>query len=127
MRLSFEVRKIKRAIATQGQEFTFVRKRLNEYKEPSDDLGVDKLTLSGLYHESHKTAVITTAESSKLQSLSQGCILCLYEDYMLTPILEGDEVEISGVKYKVSGAVNLSKLNIAVDIALRIVDNGNPV
>lgn len=118
----FVVNTIRRLLKSQGQVYEFTRQGKNDYGEPSGEpQTVAKIT--GLYHETFVSPVLTTQEASQTRKLQTPSILCLWSDFEKEDIQVGDELSIGRNKYVVQSAVDIQKMNVAVDIVLALVED----
>lgn len=117
MNLSFSQHQLERAIKVQGREYTFIRRKLNEFNEPVGD--PEEFVVRGLYHESEGYVTSSTGDGGRVTSKPQSWILTLVKESN-TPS-KGMEVGIDGVKYKVRDLRNVGKLGMVYDISLEEV------
>lgn len=119
---AFEVNKIRRTIKTMGAPYTFTRKTVNEYKEPTTGESPAGI-IQGVYHEAYARTTIVRQDGSQLRSLPQPAILCLWDDYNAAGLAVGDTVKIGRNLYELHGVVDVQKMGVAADIILKMVDD----
>lgn len=110
----FERNKIQRLLNTSGVEYTFKRDIVDEFREATGT--ADSMTLVGVYHETTQHVSVVGTDAASVQSKQTPYILTLYE--YGKDIKQGDYTFIDGVKYTVTGANDVNKWHIAVDISL---------
>ncbi len=121
----FEAYKIKRELKRSGITLEFKRAKLNDFKEPTEELTlVGKLQC--LYHEQNSYVKITTGDTTQVRTKKVPMLLCLYEDVSALDLRIGDQVRINSNTFKVTGVVNIQEWNIIADISLEVVDVGVP-
>ena len=113
----FERNKLSRLIRVQGLPYTFKRHKLNDFKEPMEE--VSATTVRGVFHQTTQYVSVVGADASSVQNKFSPFILALYPE--AKGIKQGDFVQINGVKYAVNGLNNIGNWNIAVDISLEAV------
>ena len=116
----FEAYKIAREIKRSGRTFSFVRKGVNEFGEPSDE-EVEVGTLSGLYHEQNSNIKITTGETTQIRTKKLPMILCLYDEANALNFEVGDILHLNGRILKVVSLLNIQAWNIIGDLSLEEV------
>lgn len=121
---AFQRRKLIRLLKAFGQEFTFTHHPLNAYKETDFSQSSGTVTIFGFYHEVFKQATQTIENSSKLVTVSQPSILCLWDEFAASGIVPSDTLELLGNTYTVTGTVNVQKMSFGAEIALEMTDNG---
>lgn len=122
MNLKFERNKLKREIKKSGKEYKFLRAGKNKFGEPSDE-PTEVCSIKALYHENNGYISNQVGDAAVYRTKKIPMLLCVYED--ATSLVSGDYVFINGNKYKVTGVVNVQEWNIAADISLEVVDDGN--
>lgn len=116
----FEAYKIKREIKRSGEMYEFMRQKLNEYGEPSDEeesVG----SLKGLYHEQNSNVQITTGDTTQIRSKKIPMILCVYDDAKALNLKLGDILYLNDRILKVVSLVNIQEWNIIGDLSLEEV------
>lgn len=109
--------KIRRQLKTNGFEFEFIGKTLNEYNELVDDS--IKCNIIGIYHESNSYETEQATESSVTHTKPTPMILCLYDSGK--DISVGDYTYYNGQKLVVTAKNDIQKFNVAFDISLKEV------
>lgn len=120
MNIYYDISKIKRAIDTHGQSFTFLHPGANDYGEPTDNYG--SITVKGLFHQTRGYITKNVTDGTISRSKPQPQILTLYD--ITSTIKLGDKLNFAGHTYNVTGVDNIGNLNIALDISLEMIDNG---
>lgn len=120
---AFEKAKLRRFINVYGNTFTFRRRLLNAYKEPTDDTEL-VTSIAGVYHEASGTYVSeSVGEGSRYIKEQQPMILCLQdEDAKL--IMPDDIVEIAERRYSVVRLKAVGGFDYAWEISLELIDDG---
>lgn len=119
----FEAYKIKREIKRSGRQFTFVRTKRNDYKEPDKKLGFDVLgALGGLYHEQSSMVSVQTNETTQSRTKKIPAILCLWEDVQNLQLQFEDVVKINDKVFKITAVENVAEWSIIADISLEVLD-----
>lgn len=119
----FEAFKLKKLLKVNGVDFEVTRRKLNEFREYTDDAAEVITTIKGIYHEQSTPISIMTTEGSQFRTEKTPMILCSYED-ALDMIQIKDIIHYNGKDYIVQGIVNYMELNIVMDISLEVVDDG---
>ena len=115
---TFLKNKINRQIKQNGQRFTFVRYKEDQYHQVSSVVD-QEIDLEGIFHTTNNYITKNTDDGSASFSKPQPMILTSYE-YGLK-ILPKDEVKISNQKYIVIDKNNVNSFNVAFDISLELV------
>lgn len=121
MNIYFDIAKVKRAINTHGQEFTFYRKGLDDYGQP-DQTKTTYITVKGLFHQTRSYITKNVSDGTISRSKPSPQILALNNPDMTLALK--DELVFAGKTYIVTGVDNIGNLSIALDISLEIIDNG---
>lgn len=120
---AFERAKINRFINVYGNSFTFKRRLLNAYKEPTNERTC-VVTIVGVYHDAKGGYVSKTdSDGTSYISKPQPMILCL-RDARSDLIKPDDEVTIGARLYKVVRLQAVGGFNYAWEISLELIDNG---
>lgn len=125
----FELYKLKRELKRSGTDFTFFRKKKNEFESPVGEL-VEVAKVRGLYHETNSYRTRNTQDGSTTISEKLPMILCSVEDASKAALRIGDFVEIAdnvyGDKktYKFIGVTDILDFGIIADMSLGVVDDG---
>lgn len=112
--------KITRQINQNGQPLKFIRYKVNEYMEETQD--VDKeFELNGIFHEGGGYGGMLNIElyerdGARTITKMKPMVLCLYEDGVNLEM--DDTVVISDNVYKVVAKNNVKNLNIVFDVSL---------
>lgn len=116
--VEFQLHKAKTAIRRFGISCKFQRDNLNAYKEP-DGTSYTVTVLTGIWHESQSYITTTKSEASTTRSKPSIQIMALWAD--ASPILQGDYMEVAGVRYNVTGVHNVENAGVVADISLEVV------
>lgn len=119
----FQKSKLRRVLTVQGKSYTFKRYQINQFKEKTSQ-ATEVATLKGLFHNVTSYISIQEGESTRKQKKFTPTIMTLYDDFIISPVLMGDEVEFESRRYVVTGTDNIEEGNYAVDISLEVVDIG---
>ncbi len=114
--------KIDRQIKYNGSTFTFNRYGVDEYEQRSDEI-TETFTFDGLFHETVNHVSLAESDGARVFNVPNSYILCLYEDG--EPIKIDDQVEINEKLYRVTGKTDVNNFQIAYDISLEMVKDGN--
>lgn len=117
---SFSRPKLKRILERRGSIYTFLRPKLNEFKEPTE--GVERTSILGLYHTEKNYLSQTVSDSGKTHMKISPMILCLYNKDL--DLRVDDYVYINGVKNKIVAINNVNSADVAYNITLEEEQNG---
>lgn len=123
MQSDFQKAKLRRVLTVQGRSYTFKRYLLNQFKEKTSQ-ATEVTTLKGIFHNVTSYIAVQEGDATRKQRKFTPTIMTLYDDFIVTPIVMGDEVEFEGKRYAVTGTENVEEGNYAVDISLEVVDLG---
>lgn len=127
MNLKFEKNKLVRGLKRSGQEYKVLRETKNEFLEPTGEVE-EVCSLKAIYHEYHEKSEyikIQAEEAAVYRSKKRPMLLCLFED--TEPLTIGDYILINGKRHNIIAVSNILEWNIAADISLEVVDNGDKV
>lgn len=125
----FELYKLRRELKRNGKDYTFQRRKLNQFNEPTDELD-DVLTIRCLYHEVSSFKTTSTGDSSTTVTEKQPMLLCAVEDVKDSGLEIGDFIEVEDSVYggkkvlRFVGIVDIQNYGIIADISLEVVDDG---
>lgn len=125
----FELYKLRRELKRNGKDYTFQRRKLNQFNEPTDELD-DVLTIRCLYHEVSSFKTTSTGDSSTTVTEKQPMLLCAVEDVKDSRLEIGDFIEVDDSVYgdkkvlRFVGIVDIQNYGIIADISLEVVDDG---
>lgn len=125
----FELYKFRRELRRNGKDYTFRRRKLNQFNEPAGDLE-DVLTIRCLYHEVSSFKTTSTGDSSTTVTEKQPMLLCAVEDVKGGRLEIGDFIEVDDSVYgdkkvlRFVGVVDIQNYGILADISLEVVDDG---
>lgn len=122
MNVSFGVELVKRNILSHGTDFTFVRKALNEFNEPTENQ--TEITVHGLFHQTRGFITKTTTDGTVSRTKPQPQVLTLVDDTSKS-IQKDDIMLYCNHKYLVVGINDINSLGIALEISLEMVDDGS--
>lgn len=116
-RAAFQLRKVRRLITTQGQDFKFDKPGKDEFGEPNGE--TVSHTIQGVFHETTSYASKTTAEASTLRKKSSPMVLTLWES--AGELHHKDVLTFNGKPYRVNEIKNVAEANLVADISLEEV------
>lgn len=125
----FELYKFRRELKRNGKDYTFRRRKLNQFNEPTIELE-DVLTIRCLYHEVSSFKTTSTGDSSTIVTEKQPMLLCAVEDVKDSGLEAGDFIEVEDSVYgdkkvlRFVGIVDIQNYGIIADISLEVVDDG---
>lgn len=125
----FELYKFRRELKRNGKDYTFRRRKLNQFNEPTIELE-DVLTIRCLYHEVSSFKTTSTGDSSTTVTEKQPMLLCAVEDVKDSGLEAGDFIEVDDSVYgdkkvlRFVGIVDIQNYGIIADISLEVVDDG---
>lgn len=125
----FELYKFRRELKRNGKDYTFRRRKLNQFNEPTTELE-DVLTIRCLYHEVSSFKTTSTGDSSTTVTEKQPMLLCAVEDVKDSGLEAGDFIEVDDSVYgdkkvlRFVGIVDIQNYGIIADISLEVVDDG---
>ena len=124
MNPNFETRKIERLLATNGKEYTFKRRKKNNYGEYVNN-EFDETKIVCVFHEITSHVTESATEASVMQStmlkMLRPALLTTYKRYLENMIVKDDLVNINGQDYKVTGITNIQEGNFGIDISLDVI------
>lgn len=139
----FVLYQVKREIKRNGREMSFLRSKINEYGEPTDEKEI-VCTYKGLFHE-HNPHMLDSYKIMTGQTLGWYTgekypqLMVTYEDFWFdkkitneegeTEIVKdsvqvGDEVIWNGRLIRVTGISNVEEWNLLYDISFEEVEDG---
>ena len=110
--------RIEQQLKYNGIEYEFTRYMEDKYHQVVSE-EEEKIVITGIYHETNSHITETGSDGSVTTSKPVPMILCLWSD--ASNIKNGDIVEISGNRYKVTGSSNIQNYDIAGDISLELI------
>lgn len=125
----FELYKLRRELKRNGKDYTFRRRKLNKFNEPTGELE-DVLTIRCLYHEVSSFKTTSTGDSSTTVTEKQPMLLCAVEDVKGSGLEMGDFIEVVDSVYgdkkvlRFVGIVDIQNYGIIADISLEVVEDG---
>lgn len=125
----FELYKFRRELRRNGKDYTFHRRKLNQFNEPTGELE-DVLTICCLYHEVSSFKTTSTGDGSTIVTEKQPMLLCAVEDVKDSGLKVGDFIEVNDSVYgdkkvlRFVGIVDIQNYGILADISLEVVDDG---
>lgn len=127
MPYQFEEAKLSRAIWVYGSEFQFMREKLDDFGEPTDEK-VLACTVNGIYHEQTSYISLTAEDRGVVPKKITPYLSILAKDMLddtgKPKVQQGDTVTVNGTEYKVNTVENLSNLNILCQVSLEEVLHG---
>lgn len=121
-RLKMELHKVLREIQIHGTEYTFLRKSVDGYGEPTKEEPKQVVKVQGLFHVSKGYITQNIQDGTKTHSKGQPMLMVAYEN--TGEIQTDDFFVINGNTYKVVEKNNIQEYNIVTDISLELVLNG---
>ena len=110
---------VKRNILWHGTDYSFDRFKTNEFGETTTEVSETNI-VRGIFHTASSGYVFeTTADSGIVESKQSPQISCLHESIIF--IEPGDQVIVSGHKYKVTGTNDVNEMKILGEISLEMV------
>lgn len=120
--LKNELRKVKREILIHGTEYTFFRKKVDKYGEPTKEEPEQIAKVQGLFHVSKGYVTQSIHDGTKTHRKGQPMLMVGHEN---TGEIQIDDFFITnGNKYKVVEKNNIQEYNIVTDISLELVLDG---
>ena len=122
-RMKMELHKVLREIQIHGTEYTFFRKKVDKYGEPTKEEPKQVVEVQGLFHVSKGYITQNIQDGTKTHSKGQPMLMVAYKN--TREIQTDDFFVISGNTYKVVEKNNIQEYNIVTDISLELVLNGS--
>ena len=113
--------KIDRQIKYNGSLFTFVRYGVDDYGQLTDEV-IARFIFDGLFHETVKYVSLAESDKARVFNVPKSYILCLYEYGKEIKI--DDHVTINEKEYRVTGKTDVNNFQVAFDISLEMVKDG---
>lgn len=108
--------KVSRQIRSSGKEYEFISMLKDGYNQP---ITGDSVKIVGVWHEQNSFISVQTTSAASVQRKKSPMILTLIDDNMKS-IKQGDLIYISGVKYTVSGILDIGNYGVVADISLEM-------
>ena len=114
--------KINRQIKQNGSVYIFKQFGVDEYGQRLDEVQ-NEITVEGLFHETVNHIKLTESDAARVIDVPKSYILCLFE--------QGKEIEMDNIvvinekEYRVIGKTNVGNYNIAFDISLELIVDGD--
>lgn len=115
-RLQCELHKVAREIATHGNNYTFLRDKVDKYGETIDDEIETVCTANGIFHTSKIYVSKVAKDATTSHTKGSPMLLLRYSDS--DGIKQNDYVFINNKKFKVVDVNDIQEYNIIVDISL---------
>ena len=122
MNIHFDIAKVKRAIRTHGQEFTFKHYGKNNFGEPTGEY--TSISLQGLFHQTQGYITKNVSDGTISRSKPQPQILTLVSNDA-TSLTIDDELTYNNTVFRVVGVDDFNKLVVSLNISLEVFDNGS--
>lgn len=122
-RMKMELHKVLREIQIHGTEYTFFRKKVDNYGEPTKEEPEQIANVKGLFHVSKGYITQNIQDGTKTHSKGQPMLMVAHEN--IGEIKTEDFFVINGSKYKVVEKNNIQEYNIVTDISLELVLDGS--
>jgi hypothetical protein len=121
-RMKMELHKVLREIQMHGTEYTFFRKKVDKYGEPTKEEPEQIANVKGLFHVSKGYITQNIQDGTKTHSKGQPMLMVAYEN--TREIQTDDFLIINENTYKVVEKNNIQEYNIVTDISLELVLDG---
>lgn len=121
-RMKMELHKVLREIQMHGTEYTFFRKKVDKYGEPTKEEPEQIANVKGLFHVSKGYITQNIQDGTKTHSKGQPMLMVAYEN--IGEIQTDDFLIINENTYKVVEKNNIQEYNIVTDISLELVLDG---
>lgn len=122
-RMKMELHKVLREIQVHGTEYTFLRKKVDKYGEPTKEEPEQIANVKGLFHVSKGYITQNIQDGTKTHSKGQPMLMVAHEN--IGEIKTEDFFVINKNKYKVVEKNNIQEYNIVTDISLELVLDGS--
>ncbi len=122
MNVYFDIAKVKRAIKTHGQQFTFKHYGKNDFGEPTGEY--TSVSFQGLFHQTRGYITKTLSDGTISRTKPQPQILALVDEFSTSLVID-DELEYNNFVYRVIGINDVNQLGVALDISLEVLDDGS--
>ncbi len=122
-RMKMELHKVLREIQIHGTEYTFFRKKADNYGEPTKEEPEQIANVKGLFHVSKGYITQSIQDGTKTHSKGQPMLMVAHEN--IGEIKTEDFFVINKNKYKVVEKNNIQEYNIVTDISLELVLDGS--
>lgn len=120
--MKMELHKVLREIQMHGTEYTFFRKKVDKYGEPTKEEPEQIANVKGLFHVSKGYITQNIQDGTKTHSKGQPMLMVAYEN--TREIQTDDFLIINENTYKVVEKNNIQEYNIVTDISLELVLDG---
>ena len=120
--MKMELHKVLREIRMHGTEYTFFRKKVDKYGEPTKEEPEQIAKVQGLFHVSKGYVTETAQDGTRTHLKGQPMLLCKHEE--IKDIQNGDYIRINQNVYKVIDKNNIQEYNIITDISMELMLNG---
>lgn len=121
-RMKMELHKVLREIQIHGTEYTFFRKKVDKYGEPTKEEPEQIANVKGLFHVSKGYVTQNIQDGTRTHSKGQPMLMVAYEN--TREIQTDDFLIINENTYKVVEKNNIQEYNIVTDISLELVLDG---
>jgi hypothetical protein len=121
-RMKMELHKVLREVQVHGTEYTFFRKKVDKYGEPTKEEPKQVVKVQGLFHVSKGYITQNIQDGTKTHSKGQPMLMVAYEN--TREIKTEDFLIINENTYKVVEKNNIQEYNIVTDISLELVLDG---
>lgn len=118
--IKFEKYKLQNELNRNGESFEFSRPKVNDFNEKTKSYEDDKITITGLFHQSQSKQQIETDGVIKIISKNTPMVLCLYETS--SSLQSGDVVNYKGKQYEVISIINIQEWGVISDIVLEVIN-----
>lgn len=121
-RMKMELHKVLREIQIHGTEYTFFRKKVDKYGEPTKEEPEQIANVKGLFHVSKGYITQNIQDGTRTHSKGQQMLMVAYEN--TREIQTDDFLIINENTYKVVEKNNIQEYNIVTDISMELVLDG---
>ena len=121
-RMKMELHKVLREIQIHGTEYTFFRKKVDKFGEPTKEEPEQIANVKGLFHVSKVYVTQNIQDGTRTHSKGQPMLMVAYEN--TREIQTDDFLIINENTYKVVEKNNIQEYNIVTDISLELVLDG---
>lgn len=110
--------RISRQLELNGNKYTFVHYKVDEYKQLTDEVE-SSVEVVGLFHTTNSYIKESTGEGARIVSKPQPMMLMLFEDS--EKLSKDDKVTIGSCIYKVVNKTDVNHFGVACDVSLELV------
>lgn len=128
--------KLKRFIATNGEDYMFTRKKLDDRGQPVRDEQnklvyeqVGKSSVKAVYHETGTFFTLLVGEAAEVKTKKSPQLFCLWSALADAEVqLQiGDRIVVNSKTYEIDAVRDVYDWQLVADISLEVVDDGRSV